>query len=114
MDLSAAVAAMKPTLREMIGANIALQLNLEREGLWVKEDARLIEQVVVNLIANARDAMPEGGTITVETSRVNVGPDFLGRKVRGGPELRFGWASSQFCGCGGRKRGWQARPRGGK
>jgi signal transduction histidine kinase len=89
MDLSAVVTAMTPTLREMIGANIALQLNLEREGLWVKADAGRIEQVVVNLITNARDAMPEGGTITVETSRVNLGPEFLGRKVRGGPYGEF-------------------------
>jgi two-component system, cell cycle sensor histidine kinase and response regulator CckA len=81
MDLSAVAAAMQPRLREMIGSNIALQLNLERERLWVKADAGQIEQVVVILISNARDAMPEGGTITVETSRVNVGPDFIRRKV---------------------------------
>jgi signal transduction histidine kinase len=42
----------------MIGANIALQLNLEREGLWVKGDAEWITKAVVNLISNARDAMP--------------------------------------------------------
>ena len=81
MDLGAVVAAMEPRLRELIGANIALQLNLECEGLWVKADAGRIEQVVVNLITNARDAMPEGGTITVEASRVNVSPDFVRRKV---------------------------------
>ena len=81
MDLGAVVAAMQPRLREMIGANIALQLNLEHEGLRVEADAGRIEQVVVNLITNARDAMSEGGTITVETSRVNVDPDFIRRKV---------------------------------
>jgi signal transduction histidine kinase len=68
-------------IREMIGANIALQLNLEREGLWVKGDAEWITRVVVNLISNARDAMPEGGTITVEASRLNLGPDLVRRKV---------------------------------
>jgi len=70
MDLSTLVARMNNMLREMIGANITLQLNLDREGLWVKADASQIECVVVNLITNARDATPQGGTITVETSRV--------------------------------------------
>jgi hypothetical protein len=39
MDLSAVIAGMSDILREMIGANITLQLNLEREGPWVKADA---------------------------------------------------------------------------
>jgi len=52
MNLSAAVAAMEPRLREMIGANITLQLNLEPAGLRVKADAGQIEQVVVNLITH--------------------------------------------------------------
>jgi signal transduction histidine kinase len=79
MDLSAVVAALEPKLREMIGANIALQLNLEPEGLWAKADAGQIEQVVVNLITNARDAMR-----SFETSRVKVDKDLLCRKLRGG------------------------------
>jgi two-component system, cell cycle sensor histidine kinase and response regulator CckA len=44
-------------------------------------DAALIEGVLVNLIFNARDALPERGIITVETSRVNVGSDFVRPKV---------------------------------
>jgi two-component system, cell cycle sensor histidine kinase and response regulator CckA len=79
MDLSTVIAAMKPRLHEMIGASIAFQLNLEREGLWVKADAGLIEKVVAELISNARDATPEGGTITVEASRVNVGSELVRR-----------------------------------
>jgi len=80
-DLTTAVARMKPSLREIVGTKITLQISLGNEALWVKADARSIEQVVVNLIANARDAMPQGGTITVEISRVNVGPDFVRPKV---------------------------------
>ena len=51
LEMTAVIAAMEPRPCEMIGANIALQLNLEREGLWVKADARLIEQIVLNLIS---------------------------------------------------------------
>ena len=43
MDLSAVLAGMEPRLREMIGANITLQMNLERGGLWVKADAGRME-----------------------------------------------------------------------
>ena len=55
MDLSAVVAKMGNTIREMIGANVALQLNLEREGLWVKGTP--MEQVVVPPIV-----FPSGST----------------------------------------------------
>src|SRR5271169_315338 len=89
IDLSAVVAAMEPRLREMIGANIALQFNLEFEGLWVKADAALIKQVVLHLITNGRDAMPRGGNITVETLRVKVDKDLLSLKLRGGPYGEF-------------------------
>jgi two-component system, cell cycle sensor histidine kinase and response regulator CckA len=82
MDLSAVVAGMEPSLREIIGANITLHMNLEREGLWVNADPAQIEQVVINLVTNARDAMPQGGTITVDAAGVNVGPDLLMRLYR--------------------------------
>ncbi len=98
IDLSAVVAAMQPRLREMIGANIDLQLNLEPDGLWVKADSAHIEKVVVNLISNSRDAMPEGGTITVETSLVNVDPDFIRRKISESKDFKWLaalWAPSE-------------------
>jgi two-component system, cell cycle sensor histidine kinase and response regulator CckA len=89
MDLSAVVAGISETLRKLIGANVEFQLNLGREALWVKADKGQLEQVVVNLTTNARDAMPQGGTLTVETSRVRVNKDFLSRKLRGGPYGEF-------------------------
>jgi signal transduction histidine kinase len=82
VDLSVLVAGMRPRLNEIIGANIIIEVSPEREGLWVNVNARQIEQVVNHLIFNAADIMPRGGTITVETKRINVGPDLVKQKVR--------------------------------
>lgn len=77
LDLSEVVAETSDMLRNLIGAHIELQMSLEDKGLWVKADEGQIEQVVVNLIVNARDALPQGGVITVETSPFTAGRDFV-------------------------------------
>lgn len=60
-------------LKRLIGEAITLKVD-HQQGIWpVKADLVQLEQVVVNLVVNARDAMPEGGTITVRTSNVLAG-----------------------------------------
>ncbi len=59
-------------LRRLIGANIELVLMLEESLRSVKVDPGQFEQILVNLIVNARDAMPEGGKITIETRNVTL------------------------------------------
>jgi len=77
LDLRAVVAEISDMLRKLIGSNIALNLNMGGEALWMRADEGQIEQVVVNLVVNARDAMPHGGELTLEASRVVVGPNFV-------------------------------------
>jgi len=91
LDLSTVVAETSDMLRTLIGTNIDLQMDLEHKGLWVKADEGQIEQVVVNLIVNARDAMPQGGVITVETSDVNLDREFIKRipTLGEGPYVRL-------------------------
>jgi len=69
LDLRAVVAEMANLLYPLIGPKIELQLALGGEKLWVKADDTQIEQVVLNLVINARDATSEGGTVVLSTDR---------------------------------------------
>jgi len=63
---------MTRMLQRLIGENIVLQTRYAPEGSPVQADPGMIEQVLLNLVVNARDAMPEGGQISIETSRVLI------------------------------------------
>ncbi|MBZ5540712.1 MAG: PAS domain-containing protein [Acidobacteriia bacterium] len=79
LELCSVVADISSLLRRLIGAEVDLQLALSRAPLWVKADEGQIERVVLNLVVNARDAMPGGGTVTVETESVPAGSALLHR-----------------------------------
>ena len=72
LDLNALVAGLVDMLRRLIGEDIRLETVLSAEPCSVKADPGQIEQVLVNMAINARDAMPEGGTLTVETALVRA------------------------------------------
>jgi len=63
-------------LRRLIGAHIDIALGLEESLGVVKADPTQLEQVLLNLAINARDSMPEGGTLRIETSNVTVNGDY--------------------------------------
>jgi CheY-like chemotaxis protein len=66
---------MGKMLQRMIGAHIELSTNLDAELGSIKADQSQIEQVIVNLVVNARDAMPDGGKLLIETSSVFLDAD---------------------------------------
>ncbi|MDB6172174.1 MAG: domain S-box protein [Chthoniobacteraceae bacterium] len=75
LDLDAVVTDVQKMLQRLIGEHIGLQTR-SGAGLWtVRADRGQIEQVILNLTVNARDAMPEGGTISIETDNCTLGAD---------------------------------------
>lgn len=68
LQLNTVVRHIDKILTRLIGEHIDLELRLAQDLLPVRADAGEIEQVILNLAVNARDAMPGGGTITVETA----------------------------------------------
>jgi two-component system cell cycle sensor histidine kinase/response regulator CckA len=72
LDLNAVVADLEKTLRRVIGEDIDLTIVPSQELEEVKADSTQIDQILLNLAANARDAMPQGGKLTIETSNVDL------------------------------------------
>jgi len=72
LDLNAVISSMEPMLRRLLGQNIDLIL-LNSPGLGrIKADPAQIEQAIVNLATNSRDAMPRGGKLVIESANVEV------------------------------------------
>ena len=75
LDLNEAVADVQKMLARVIGEDIELISKLHPSLVTVKADPGQVEQVLMNLAINARDAMPQGGRLTMETSNVEISTD---------------------------------------
>jgi two-component system cell cycle sensor histidine kinase/response regulator CckA len=72
LDLNDVIVIVSNMLTRVLGEDIELETNLATDLGKVKADPGQIEQVIVNLVVNARDAMPRGGTLTIETSNARL------------------------------------------
>ncbi|MFW5931335.1 MAG: PAS domain-containing sensor histidine kinase, partial [Desulfosalsimonas sp.] len=68
LDLNTLLKALNNLIRKTVRENIDVKMNLAPSLPEVKGDSRQLEQVIINLVINARDAMPEGGSLIIETS----------------------------------------------
>ena len=76
VDVNTVIGDMERLLRPLIGENIELVTRLSTQTGHTRADAGQLEQVIMNLVVNAKDAMPEGGKLTVESSDVTVRHSF--------------------------------------
>jgi len=79
VNLNSVVESIGPVLRRSLAEHQSLVVRLGQVGATVRADSRQLEQVLLNLTLNARDAMPEGGDLTIETCEVELGPADAGR-----------------------------------
>jgi len=99
LDLGAVVTNIEKMLRRLIGEDVELRTVLDPALGRIKADPGQIEQVLMNLAVNARDAMPHGGKLTIETANVDVDEDYARQHggVQPGPYVRL---SVSDTGCG--------------
>jgi PAS domain S-box-containing protein len=79
LNLNEVVFDMNKMLRRLIGEDIKFDAKLDPQLKKIKADPGQIEQVLVNLVINSRDAMPQGGALTIETANFEVDQQYTGK-----------------------------------
>jgi PAS domain S-box-containing protein len=87
LDLNPIVAGLGGMLRRLIGSNITLVTVLPDDSCHIKADPVQLEQMLLNLGLNARDAMPEGGALTIETKKIDLDAEAARRLAFKSPGL---------------------------
>jgi len=81
LNLNDVVSEMNKMLRRLIGEDICFDARFDPELKHIRADPGQIEQVLVNLVVNSRDAMPQGGTLTIETANCEIDHEFANKHL---------------------------------
>ncbi|MCX8110534.1 MAG: transporter substrate-binding domain-containing protein [Syntrophorhabdaceae bacterium] len=89
ININELIINLEKMLKRLIGEDIELKIILKEDVGTIKADSAQIEQVIINLAVNARDAMPRGGKLTIETSRVYLDNEYAKKHqdVKPGPHI---------------------------
>lgn len=88
LDVSPRIETLVPILRRLVGEQIDLQTDLDPAAGWVHADLGEVEQVILNLVTNARDAMPAGGRLSLAAGAADLAG---GEAAFGLPPGRYAW-----------------------
>jgi PAS domain S-box-containing protein len=99
LDLNVLIGNFEKLLHRLIGEDVALKTELAPALARIKADPGQIEQIIMNLVVNARDAMPTGGRLTIETDTVLLG-DSYPKKAAEVPPGRYVLLAVSDTGCG--------------
>jgi PAS domain S-box-containing protein len=84
LDLNEVIHSMEPLIRRLLSADIRVDLRLRHGPARLRMDPGHLDQLLVNIILNARDAMPKGGALTIETSERQLAASGRNRRIRPG------------------------------
>ncbi len=75
IDLNDRITGLGSALRQILGEGVTIRMNLHPQTLMTHADEKMLDQVLLNLVSNSRDAMPEGGTLSIDTGQKILTPD---------------------------------------
>lgn len=78
VDVNAVVSSFERMLSRLIGEEISMEFSPTSQGMWIEIDPIQLEQIIVNLVVNARDAMPDGGDLTIAANVSELNQESLG------------------------------------
>jgi PAS domain S-box-containing protein len=99
LDLNQSLNAMANMLRRILGEDIQMQFKFSMQPLFIHADAGMMDQVLMNLTVNSRDAMSKGGQLVIEISAVDFGESVIGQSAQARPGS-FVCLSVSDTGCG--------------
>ncbi len=100
LNLNECVVESAKLFRRLIGEDVALSVLPDPSPVRAIIDPGQLEQILINLVVNARDAMPTGGRLTIETRTIEVGPDSMSQEHSSLPSGRYALLRVSDTGCG--------------